>query len=150
MAVNVSLVGNVGRDPETKTFQNGNTLTTFSVGVSQGYFDQSRQWQDQGTMWLDVECITPQAKNQLPWVMKGARVHITGLLQQRFFQKKDGSQGSSLKVAAQALSFLHKKDEQQMMQQPGGYTPPSGGYTAPPASDPWSNGGGYQSDEPEF
>lgn len=150
MAVNISLVGNVGRDPETKTFQNGNSLTTFSVGVSQGYYDQSRQWQDQGTMWVDVECITPQAKAQLPWVTKGSRVHITGLLQQRFFTKKDGSQGSSLKVAAQTLSFLHKKDE---MQQGGGYAAP-GGYapaaSTPPASDPWSNGGGYQSDEPDF
>ena len=146
MVVNVSLVGNVGRDPETRTFQNGNSLTTFSVGVSQGYFDQSRQWQDQGTMWVDVECITPQAKAQLPWVVKGARVHITGLLQQRFFTKKDGAQGSSLKVAAQALSFLHKKDEQQMIQ-PAGYAP------AAPASaqtgDPWA-GGGYQSGEPDF
>lgn len=44
MAVNVNLVGNVGKDPETKTFQNGGSVTSFTVGVSQGYFDKRNQW----------------------------------------------------------------------------------------------------------
>lgn len=73
MAVNVNLVGNVGKDPETKTFQNGGSVTSFTVGVSQGYFDKRNQWQDQGTMWLEVEPITQGAKSQLQYVHKATR-----------------------------------------------------------------------------
>lgn len=154
MAVNITFKGNVGKDPETYTFQNGHSLTTFSVGVAQGYFDQQHQWQDQGTMWITVEC-SPTAAQHLPWVRKGAKVIVTGLLSQRFYTKKDGSQGSELRVYAQALGFQHK---QQQQQDSGGQPPQQGGYTpqpqqqqpAPP-SDPWAdNSYGNDPEDPAF
>ncbi len=147
MAVNVNLVGNVGKDPETKTFQNGGSVTSFTVGVSQGYFDKRNQWQDQGTMWLEVEPITQGAKSQLQYVHKGDKVHVSGLLSQRFFTRNDGTPGSALRVAAQALSFIHRqpKDRQQngfadnRNRYSDGY---SGDATTQPAAappeDPWS------------
>lgn len=141
MGANVTFTGNVGRDPETRSFDNGRSLTTFSVGVSQGYYDQQNQWHDQGTMWITVEC-SPTAARQLPYVHKGVRLLVNGRLSQRFYQKKDGSQGSELRVYADAIGFLHKKDEQP---QTGGFT---GGQPQQPASDPWA---APQSDtEPEF
>ncbi|KAB5608390.1 single-stranded DNA-binding protein [Bifidobacterium jacchi] len=146
MAVNVTFAGNVGRDPETRTFQNGHSLTTFSVGVSQGYFDTSRQWVDQGTMWVTVEC-SPTAARQLPYVAKGARVLVTGLLSQRFYQKKDGSQGSELRCYAHALGFLHKPQQQGQQSQPSQQA--AGPQQAAPAAqsqgmpvDPWASNAG--------
>lgn len=144
MAVSIAFKGNVGKDPETRTFRNGNSLTTFSVGVSQGYFDQSHQWQDQGTMWITVEC-SPTAASQLPHVRKGVKVLVVGLLSQRFYQKKDGSQGSELRCYAQALGFLHRKDEQPQATGFTGSQPQP--QSQPPASDPWADGG---EPDPEF
>lgn len=146
MAVSVNLVGNVGKDPETKTFQNGGSVTSFTVGVSQGYFDKRNQWQDQGTMWLEVEPITQGAKSQLQYVHKGDKVHVSGLLSQRFFTRNDGTPGSALRVAAQTLSFIHRQPKDQQAgfadnrnRYSDGY---SGGATTQPAAappeDPWS------------
>lgn len=157
MAVNIAFKGNVGKDPETHTFQNGNSVTTFSVGVSQGYFDQSHQWQDQGTMWITVEC-SPTAAQQLPYVRKGAKVLVTGLLSQRFYTKKDGSQGSELRVYAQALGFQHRQQQNNAgTQQPqqGVYAPqpqqPQRQQQAAPPSDPWAdNSYGNDPEDPAF
>ena len=137
MAVNVNLVGNVGKDP--KTFQNGGSVTSFTVGVSQGYFDKRNQWQDQGTMWLEVEPITQGAKSQLQYVHKGDKVHVSGLLSQRFFTRNDGTPGSALRVAAQTLSFIHRQPKDQQ----AGFAVNRNGYTgaqpaAAPPEDPWS------------
>lgn len=153
MAVNIAFKGNVGKDPETHTFPNGKSVTTFSVGVSQGYFDQQHQWQDQGTMWVTVEC-SPTAAQQLPYVRKGVKVLVTGLLSQRFYQKKDGSQGSELRCYAQALGFLHKQQQQQR----GGFAGASQPAPRQPApsndvTDPWADGSagfGGDPDDPAF
>lgn len=142
MAVNVALVGNVGKDPQTRTFNNGKSITTFSVGVSQGYFDQQNQWVDQGTMWLDVEPITRQAQEQVPYVTKGAKVVVTGLLSQRFYTDKQGNNASSLKVAAHAIGFLHKPQQQAPVQQQWGQSQQYAAST----TDLWAT----PAEEPEF
>ena len=104
MAVNVNLVGNVGKDPETRNFPSGGSVTSFTVGVSQGYFDKRNQWQDQGTMWLEVEPITQGAKSQLQYVHKGDKVHVSGLLSQRFFTPE------SFNVSANAVAAAPPED----------------------------------------
>ena len=155
MAVNVTFAGNVGKDPETRTFPTGHSLTTFSVGVSQGYFDQSRQWVDQGTMWITVEC-SPTAARQLPYVRKGARVLVAGLLSQRFYQRKDGGQGSELRCYAHALGFLHKPQQQGQAapQQPAPQQPAQPAQGTP--VDPWAGNAGSDAEwaaaggEPSF
>lgn len=132
MAVNICFQGNVGGEPNTRTFQNGSSVTTFSVAVSQGYFDQSHQWVDQGTMWIDVECA-PGAAKQLPFVHKGVRVLVTGLLSQRFWTDKQGAERSSLRCYARALGFINKPQQQ--------------GQPAPAqqaaSGDPWAGSGDY-------
>lgn len=111
MAVNICFQGNVGGEPQTRTFNNVSSVTTFSVAVSQGYFDQSHQWVDNGTMWIDVECA-PGAAKQLPFVHKGVRVIVNGLLSQRFWTDKQGAERSTLRCYAQALGFINKTQQQ--------------------------------------
>jgi len=154
-AVNIAFVGNVGGEPETKTFNDGSSLTTFNVGVSQGYFDRSKTWVDQGTMWIRVKPITKQATDQLRQVHKGAKVLVTGLLSQRFYTAKDGSQASSLECAAHAIGLMSRPPQQQQ----SGYQPPaqyrqqpsqqmSGGWTR--ESDPWASSDDDEFASPEF
>ena len=47
MSVQVTFTGNAGRDPETRNFSNGGSVTSIPVAVSQGYFDKSNNWVDQ-------------------------------------------------------------------------------------------------------
>lgn len=146
MAVNIACVGNVGKDPETHTFANGSTKTSFTLAVSQGYMDNG-SWVDQGTMWLEVTPITKQASNQLPYIHKGDRLLVTGLLSQRFWEK-DGIQHSALAIAAHAIGKLVKpQGEQQasgIYQQPADSGYVSSGQPYDPTQDPWG------ASEPEF
>lgn len=146
MAVNISCVGNVGKDPETHTFNNGSTKTSFSLAVSQGYMDNGN-WVDQGTMWLEVTPITRQASSQLAHIHKGDRILVTGLLSQRFWDK-DGVQHNMLQIAAHAIGKLVKPQQGQSdtsgygngiytnQQASSGYVPSNQPYD--PAQDPWS------------
>lgn len=152
MAVNIACVGNVGKDPETHTFTNGHTKTSFTLAVSQGYMDNGN-WIDQGTMWLEVTPITRQAQSQLAHIHKGDRILVTGLLSQRFWDK-DGVQHNMLQIAAHAIGKMVKPQQDSQPQQPqaasstfgsgiyqpqqadSGYVPSSQPYD--PAQEPWS------------
>lgn len=145
--------GNVGQDPETKTFQDGNTSTTFSVGHSQGYFDTSHQWVDQGTMWIRVRPRGSQPESVVPHIHKGTKVVVSGKLVQKTFTRQDGSQGTSLEVIASAIGIVPPKDKSQPQpanQYPAQNAPQTqntGAYTG--ETDPWGqpsapfNGNGF-------
>ena len=160
MAVNIACVGNVGKDPETHTFANGHSKTSFTLAVSQGYMDNSN-WVDQGTMWFEVTPITKQATSQLAHIHKGDRILVTGLLSQRFWDK-DGVQHSMLQIAAHAIGKMVKpQSDAQPQQAPtdpstygtgiyqpqqatSEYAPSSQPYD--PAAEPWSG----LAPEPDF
>ena len=65
MSVQVTFTGNAGRDPETRNFNNGGSVTSIPVAVSQGYFDKSNNWVDWGTMWIDVEATAEYTRPPL-------------------------------------------------------------------------------------
>lgn len=174
MSVSIEFDGNVGADPETRTFQNGNTLTEFSVACSQGYFDKQHQWVDQGVTWFRVHPFGKQAENQLPYIRKGCKVLINGTLETREYQDKQGQNRVSLNVTARHIGIVHVPDKSSGSNSQFGGGNPWGGAqpaqrqavasaaptTAAPVADPWGapqqsgfNGdgfGGGDDGEPAF
>lgn len=78
-----TIVGRVGKDPESKTTTSGKTVTTFSVGVDQGFGD------NKSTSWFDVVCWEKLAENVPKFIKKGALVSLTGRLQVRSWDDKE-------------------------------------------------------------
>jgi len=127
---NLVIDGNVGNEPETRTFQNGGELTSFRLGHGQGYMDkQSNQWVDQGTMWVSVVPQSTAAKKVIPYVHKGSRVVVSGRLQQRFYRGNDGSERYALEVRAESISLIPREQKQQAQTQAQSRQPAAG--------DPW-------------
>ena len=125
MAIEVSFTGNCGGDPETRTFQSGSS-TTFSVGISQGYFDQQHQWRDQGTAWVRVRPVGRLAEAQLASIRKGVKVLVVGTLKVSEYTGKDGARRTSLDVAARHIGVMQPAQQQS---QQGGYAQQqSGGF----------------------
>lgn len=112
MSVQVTFTGNAGRDPEIRSFNNGGSVTSIPVAVSQGYFDKSNNWVDQGTMWIDVEATAEYTAAQIQSAAKGSKLLVTGLLQQRSYTARDGREATALKCRASAVGILHKNTQE--------------------------------------
>lgn len=91
-------IGNVGREPEVKTFENGSSITEFSLAVGQGYKNkQTGEWVDKGTAWYTVSAPTSHAEEHWPTISKGDKVRVNDpVLEVREYPKKDGSTGLGL------------------------------------------------------
>jgi len=93
--IEATITGNVGKVMEPKTTRSGKTMVTFSMAST-----VKKEGQDAQTTWLDVMCFDEQADTVAQTLQKGDRVVVTGRLSLETYQKKDGSQGFSVRVMA--------------------------------------------------
>lgn len=135
MSMQVTFTGNAGSDPETRDFNNGGSVTSIPVAVSQGYFDKARNWVDQGTMWIDVEATTDRGREQIQAARKGSKLLVTGLLQQRSYTTRDGREATALRCRATGVGILHKNTQDTPSQSP---QPASDTQSWSQADDPWA------------
>jgi single-strand DNA-binding protein len=88
----VILIGNLGKDPEVKSFQNGGKIANFSIATSENWKDKSTGERKERTEWHN---ITIQGDGLCSVVerslKKGSKVYIEGKLQTRKWQDRDGN-----------------------------------------------------------
>jgi len=92
--IEVSLMGHLGKDPETRTSERGTTYTTFSMAAN--YKNQGEDI----TTWFNVTCFGHSSNFVNNYLKKGSAVYVSGELQPRTYSKKDGTNGTSLDVKA--------------------------------------------------
>lgn len=95
----ITIAGNVGRDPELRWSKAGKAICNFSVAVTH------KRGDDESTSWLDVVCFDQHAENVAESVKKGTRVIVSGRLQVRTYEKRDGGQGWSVEVVADEVGL---------------------------------------------
>jgi single-strand DNA-binding protein len=87
----VFLFGNVGKDPEIKSFPSGGKMATFSVATSEKWTDKASGERKEKTQWLTVvvkgENLVRVCENYL---RKGSKVYVEGSIETRKWQGKDG------------------------------------------------------------
>ena len=95
----VILVGNLGRDPEVRTMQNGGELVNLSIATSEQWRDKSSNEKKEKTEWHRVvifnENLVKVAKD---FLQKGKKVYIEGQLQTRKWQDQSGNDRYSTEV----------------------------------------------------
>lgn len=101
----VTLIGNLGRDPETRSTAGGGTVCTLAVATSERVKDQSGNWTDH-TEWHRVTCFGTTAENAAKFLTKGRQVYVEGKLRTSKYQAKDGTEKSSTEIVADVLKFL--------------------------------------------
>lgn len=82
MYSSTTIIGNVGKDPEVKTFSNGNCVARFPVATTRRWKDKQGQKQEK-TQWHNVECYQSGSNGLVtsviqPYVKKGDKIHIVG------------------------------------------------------------------------
>lgn len=76
------LVGNVGKDPETKFLPSGSPVTNFSLATSERYKDKSGEFQER-TEWHNLVAFDRLAEIVRDYVKKGSKLYIEGRIQTR-------------------------------------------------------------------
>jgi len=104
----VTLIGNLGRDPETRTLQTGTVLTKFSLATSRSYRDKSGEWQ-QDTQWHDISAWGNAAERAAK-LRKGQTVYVEGELTYNEYEDKNGSKQRRAEVRASYFRIISKND----------------------------------------
>ncbi|MBA3337017.1 MAG: single-stranded DNA-binding protein [Chloroflexia bacterium] len=113
----VILIGNLGRDPETRYTPNGTMNVQFSLAVSRRYTDSSGQDQER-TNWFRVTAWGKLAEtldglSQRGFVGKGKQVYVEGRLDAREFQDQQGANRTSLDVNATEFQLLGSRSDSE-------------------------------------
>lgn len=103
----VTLMGNLTRDPELRQTPNGQSVTSFSLALNRAYKDQSGEWQE-ATDYVDCVCWGPLAERVAQYLSKGRRCLVQGRLQSRSWEQ-DGQKRSKVEVLANDVTFLDSR-----------------------------------------
>ncbi|GGD32119.1 single-stranded DNA-binding protein [Sinisalibacter lacisalsi] len=138
----VILVGNLGRDPEVRTFQNGGKVCNLRIATSENWKDRNTGERREKTEWHSVaifqEGLVRVAEQYL---RKGSKVYIEGQLQTRKWQDQSGQDRYSTEVVLQGFGgTLVMLDGRS-----GGSGGGGGGYGDDPGYG--GGGGGYGGDD---
>ena len=115
----VILVGNLGRDAETKFTPSGAAVTRFSVATTRSWKDQqTNEWKEE-TNWTNVTVW--RQENLANYLTKGKQVYVEGRLQTRSYDDKDGKKVYTTDVVADEVILLGGRGEGSAT----GFEPPS-------------------------
>ena len=96
----VTLVGNITRDPELRFTSSGQAVASFGLAVNRRWQNRQTQEWEEATSFFDVTCWREMAENVSESLQKGARVVVTGRLDQRSWETQDGDRRSKVEVVA--------------------------------------------------
>lgn len=95
----VILIGNLGRDPEVRTFQNGGKVCNLRIATSETWKDKSTGERRERTEWHSVAIFSePLARVAEQYLRKGSKVYIEGQLETRKWQDQSGQDRYSTEV----------------------------------------------------
>ena len=125
------IIGNLGNDPETRTFPDGGQVTNITVATSESWKDQQGQKQER-TEWHKVSFNGRLSEIAAQYLRKGSKVYIEGSLRTRKYQdKQTGADRYSTDIVARQMQMLDSKTEgapQQQAQQQGYQNQPNPTY----------------------
>ena len=139
----VIIVGNLGRDPEVRTFQNGGKVCNLRIATSETWKDKASGERKERTEWHSVAIMSePMARIAEQYLKKGSKVYIEGQLETRKWQDQSGQDRYSTEVVLRPYSGTLTLLDNAGGSSGGGdrgsdYGGGSGGgdYQAPPARD---------------
>jgi single-strand DNA-binding protein len=136
----VIIVGNLGRDPEVRSFQNGGKVVNLNIATSETWRDKASGERKERTEWHRVSILSePLAKIAEQYLKKGSKVYIEGQLETRKWQDQSGAEKYTTEVVLRPftgnLTLLDGRDG-------GGSGGGGGGYEDRGGGDDYQGGGG--------
>ena len=101
----VILIGNLGRDPETRFMPSGDAICNISIATTDTWKDKNGEKQEK-TEWHRVAFFGKLAEIAGEYLKKGSQVYVEGRLQTRKWQDKDGQDKYTTEIVANAMQML--------------------------------------------
>lgn len=155
----VIILGNLGNDPEIRSFPNGGAVANLTIATSESWRDKQTGEQREKTEWHRVAVFGKLAEIAGEYLRKGSQVYIEGALQTRKWQDQNGQDRYTTEVVVQGfngvMQMIGARQGGQQQQQGGGYNSnnnqqpqqqnQNAGWGQPqqPAAAPQQQGGGY-------
>lgn len=126
MSVNkVILMGNVGKDPEYKDFDNGGSVAKFTLATNDRAFKTANGTEvPERTEWHNIVLRNELAKIAKEYVKKGDKLYIEGKIRTRSYEDNNGVKRYVTEVYGYNMEMLSPKKDGQTTQQGGAPTPP--------------------------
>jgi single-strand DNA-binding protein len=116
----VILVGNLGKDPESRYMPNGKAVTNFSVATTDSWKDKQTGEQREQTEWHNIVMYERLAEVAAEYLKKGSQVYIEGRLRTRKWQDKEGRDRYTTEVIANDMQMLGSRQGSGGGGSPGG------------------------------
>jgi single-strand DNA-binding protein len=130
----VILIGNLGKDPETRYMPSGSAVTNLTLATSESWKDKQTGENQERTEWHKVAMFGKLAEIAAEYLRKGSQVYIEGKLRTRKWQDKEGKDRWTTEIVADEMNMLGGK--------PGGASAGAGAAGASAASGGSSGGSG--------
>ena len=138
----VVLVGTLGKDPETKTFGNGGSITQFSIATSESWIDKSTGEKKEQTEWHRIVLSNKLGEIAQQYLRKGSKVYIEGSLKTRQWTDQNGQERYSTEIRGNQMQMLDSpRGNNQSNNNQGGYNQNQQGFS--------QNQGGYGGQNPQ-
>ncbi len=102
----VILVGNCGKDPETRYMPSGGAVTNISVATSEGWKDKQTGETKERTEWHNVVFFNRLAEIAGEYLKKGSQIYVEGSLRTRKWQDKEGKDRYTTEIVANEMQML--------------------------------------------
>lgn len=107
----VTLIGNVGKDPEIKTFASGNKVANITLATTERYKDRNGE-QKEETEWHSVQAFGKLADIVERFVHKGSLLYLDGKIRTRSYEA-DGRTIYKTEIVANAIQMLDRRQQEQ-------------------------------------
>lgn len=109
MSINCAIImGRLTADPELRTTQSGNSVTSFSVAVDRNY---QKQGQERETDFINVVAWKKTAEIVCKYFRKGSMIAVQGSIQTRNYEDRNGNKRTAVEIVADTVSFTGSKAE---------------------------------------
>ena len=132
----VIIVGNLGRDPETRYMPSGDAVTNITVATTDRYKDKQSGEMKEATEWHRISFFGKLAEIAGQYLKKGSQVYVEGSLRTRKYTDKDGVEKFATEIRADTMQMLGSRQGMG-----GGGSGEDGGYSR--ESSGGGGGGGY-------
>lgn len=103
-----TIIGHLGRDPETRYLPSGEAVTNFSVATTERWKDKTSNEQQERTEWHRITAFGKLAEIAGQYLKKGSHVYLEGKIQTRKYQDKEGVDRYVTEIRCHELKFLSK------------------------------------------
>lgn len=128
----VAIMGRFAADPELKHTPSGVAVTSFALAVDRSY---TKAGEERKADWIDVVAWRGTAEFICKYFTKGRMIAVTGSLQTRTWEDKNGSKHKAVELVAQQVSFCGDKVKESGRGEPAGQKKPKAVLQEEPAQD---------------